>query len=130
MFQMTVDTDRALVDVLVRGLIAGDEAARYVAELNQAMVALQSASSYVMFFHVVDAPIQPQETVAMMTSQKATMRKARAIAILTGSSPVRMQIRRLFTQPYVRLVESRDEGLAWIFDGIDPSLDAVTSMAG
>ncbi len=49
------------------------------------------------------------------------MPKAAALAIVTGSSLARMQIKRLFTQPYARIVNTVEEGRAWVLSGTEPS---------
>lgn len=51
----------------------------------------------------------------------ATMPKACAIAIVSESALARMQIRRLFHQPYARFVATQDDALAWVLRGEEPT---------
>ena len=73
-----------------------------------------------MVIDVSDCLIQQQDTPKAFGAHMASMPKARAIAIVTGSSLARMQIRRLFTQPYARIVATVDEGRAWVLYGTEP----------
>jgi Flp pilus assembly protein TadB len=48
------------------------------------------------------------------------MRNARALAIVTGTTLVRLQVRRMFNQPFTRFATSYDDALAWVVSGIEP----------
>ena len=50
----------------------------------------------------------------------ATMPKAKALAVVTGDLLARMEVRRLFTQPYARITATVAEGRAWVIDGTEP----------
>lgn len=49
------------------------------------------------------------------------MPKARTLAIVTGGSFARTQIKRLFIQPSVRIVSTVEGGCAWALLGTEPS---------
>jgi hypothetical protein len=96
------------------------EVADYIGELRST-IAFWRLDSYAMVINVSDCPIQLQEMIKSMGAHMATMLKARALAIVTGSSLARMQIKRLFTQPYARIVSTIEEGRAWVLSGTEPS---------
>ena len=86
--------------------------------------------SYTMVIDVSECPIQSQDMILAMGKHMAEMPKARALAIVTGSSLARMQVRRLFTQPYARVTSTVAEGRAWVIDGVEPASDAARRAAG
>lgn len=67
-----------------------------------------------MIVDVSQAPIQSQGMIRAMGKHMKAMPKAQAIAVVTGSSLARMQIKRLFTQNYSRIVATIDKGRAWV----------------
>ncbi|WP_315762184.1 hypothetical protein [Sphingomonas sp. Y38-1Y] len=120
MYEIKVDAARGVVELTLGGMLSVEEVDEYIAALRAAFVA-NRLSSYAMLIDVSDCPIQSQSTIAEMQRSMGPMPKARAIALVTGSSLARMQIRRLFTQDYARIVGSREEGLAWVVSGIEPA---------
>ena len=56
-----------------------------------------------------------------------TMPKAAALAIVTGGSLVKMQVRRLFTQPYARVTHTPQAGRAWVLQGVEPAASPAPS---
>lgn len=61
-----------------------------------------------------------------MRAHMATMPKANALAIVVGSSAARMQVRRLFIQPYARIVATVEDGRDWVIFGTEPSVRSST----
>ena len=76
---------------------------------------------YRMIIDVSDCPIQSQQMIGEMGRHMATMPRAYALAVVTGSSLARMQVRRLFTQSYVRITATVEEGRAWVLSRIEPT---------
>ena len=72
---------------------------------SQLKACLNKLTDYAMVIDVRDCPIQQQGVIKAMGEHMARMPKARAIAIVTGRSLAKMQVRRLFTQPYARIVD-------------------------
>ena len=48
------------------------------------------------------------------------MKNARAVAVVAGSMLVRLQLQRLFDQPFARITDSYDEARAWVLSGHEP----------
>ena len=120
MYALNIDRGNAVITATLAGMMTTDEVAAYVADLKRAFV-MNRLHAYAMIIDVAACPIQQQDTIQAMGSHMTTMPKARSLAIVTGSSLARMQIRRLFTQPYARIVRDMEEGKAWVYSGVEPS---------
>lgn len=120
MYRIAVDARRGLVEVVLSGMLSLDETATYINDLRRSFVVNKLQPNYAMVIDVSACNIQAQDMIKAMGEHMAAMPKARAIAIVTGSSLARMQVRRLFTQPYARIVSTQEEALAWVKDGVEP----------
>ncbi|QAY78132.1 hypothetical protein [Sphingosinicella sp. BN140058] len=120
MYRIHVDPAQSIIEVALGGLMTVDEVDAYIADLKQAFVTNQ-LRDYAMIIDVSACPIQSQEMIKRMGEHMATMPKSRALAVVTGSSLARMQIRRLFTQSYARIVTSASDGRAWVVSGTEPT---------
>jgi hypothetical protein len=96
-----------------------EEVASYIAELQRQFI-VHRLRNYVMIIDVSACPIQAQDVVTAMGKHMVAMPKARAIAVVTGSSLARMQVRRLFTQPYARITRSVEDARKWVLESIEP----------
>ncbi|WP_267395765.1 MULTISPECIES: STAS/SEC14 domain-containing protein [unclassified Sphingomonas] len=120
MYRIAVDARRGLVEVVLSGMLSLDETATYINDLRRSFVVNKLQPNYAMVIDVSACNIQAQDMIKAMGEHMAAMPKARAIVIVTGSSLARMQVRRLFTQPYARIVSTQEEALAWVKDGVEP----------
>lgn len=120
MYQITIaDADR-LVLVRLGGMMSIEEVDRYMAELGGAMVAHRLTSDYRLIIDVTDCPVQTQAMIDRMRTHMSAAPRAASIAVVTGSSLAKMQIRRLFQQPYARIVHSLAEARTWVLQGVEP----------
>lgn len=119
MHQIEVDSERGVINVVLTGMMNLADVAAYIADVRRACV-VHRLRDYAMVIDVRDCPIQQQETIRAMGEHMASMPKARALAIVTGRSLAKMQIRRLFTQPYARIVDTVDQGQAWVLRSEEP----------
>lgn len=120
MYSIRIDKPNGLVSVALTGMMGLAEVAAYIADLKRQFIA-NGLREYAMVIDVSDMPIQAQDTIVAMGQHMATMPKARALAVVTGRSLARMQVRRLFTQPYCRITSSVSEGVAWVLRGTEPT---------
>ena len=104
-------------------MLSVEEVDRYIAELKRAFVD-HRLREWSFLLDITECPIQHQDMLAAMVPHMATMPKAKAIGIVTGSSLARMQVRRLFKQPYARVTASVADARAWVLTGIEPPVDA------
>lgn len=119
MYKIEVDRRNRVLNVTLTCMMGRDEVVAYVADVRRACVA-NRLLDYAAVIDVRDCPIQQQETIRIMGEQLALMPKARAVAIVTGRSLFKMQIRRLFTQPYTRIVDTVAEAQAWVVHREEP----------
>lgn len=124
MYRIAVDGRRGFVEVTLGGMLSVEETATYINDLRRAYVVNKLRAPYSMIVDVSACNIQAQDMIKAMGEHMASMPKAKAIAIVTGSSLARMQIRRLFTQPYARIVATKEEARAWVHSGLEPSEQA------
>lgn len=120
MYEIRIDKAHSVVDVTLGGMMTVEEVDAYIGELRAAFVR-HRLTSYAMLIDVSACPIQSQAMIAAMQAHMATMPRARAIALVTGSSLAKMQIRRLFGQSYARIVNTREEGRAWVVSSVEPA---------
>jgi len=107
------------IEVELGGLMSVTEVAEYIAALRKAFIAGRFRAGYLLLIDVTACPIQPQEMIAAMRDHMASMPKARRIAMVTGSSLSRMQVRRLMTQSYLRIFETADQAREWLLSPAD-----------
>lgn len=106
-------------------MLSIDRTGAYMTDLRRALVGNRLRPDYAMVIDVQECNIQAQDMIEAMSEHMVSMPKAKAIAIVTGSSLARMQIRMLFTQPYARIVSTQEEAQAWIHSGVEPLEQAV-----
>lgn len=128
MYDIKVLGQLGLVHVTLSGMMSVEEVARYIAELKQAF-ARHKLEQWSFLLDVTDCPIQQQDMLMAMGQHMATMPKARSIGIVTGSSLARMQVRRLFTQPYARITSTVADARAWVLHGTEPPVDTARPAA-
>lgn len=121
MYNIKVDTAHNVLEATLGGLMPLDEVAAYMSDLKRTIGAHSLGGNYSMIIDVSACPIQSQDMIKAMGGHMATMPKARSLAIVTSSTLARMQIRRLFTQPYARIVSTFEEARAWVISGIEPA---------
>ena len=119
MYRIEMDKAGGVVEVTLGGLMPVEEVTAYILDLKRALI-INALDSYAMVIDVSDCPIQSQDMIKAMGEAMASMPKARALAIVTGSALARMQIRRLFTQPYARIAATVPDGRAWVLSGAEP----------
>lgn len=116
----------ATIEVRLSGTMSPAEVDAYMDELRGAIVRHRLGSGYGIIVDVTSCTIQTQEMIRTMGERMVTMPRARAIAIVATSQLARLQIRRLFTQDYARIVSSIEEGRTWVAEiagsvGLNPS---------
>jgi len=109
------------IEVELGGLMSVGEVAEYIAALRKAFIVGRFRAGYAILIDVTACPIQPQDMIAAMRDHMGSMPKASRIAMVTGSSLSRMQVRRLMTQSYLRIFDTPDQARDWL---LSPSTDA------
>ena len=114
MYKITVLRSRNLVESKLSGAFTPAEVLAYEAALVTHFTDGALQPGYVMLIDVSDAVIQSQETIELFIRHVDRMPKASRIAVLVGTSVIRMQVRRVLQQPYLRWFKERAAALEWL----------------
>jgi len=132
MYHITFVASRQLISVKLTGLFSAGEVERYVADLRDRFLRHRFKAGYLMLIDTSECTIQPQDVLLALQEHMASFPKASRIAVVTGSSLARMQVRRVMHQPYLRIVATAREGHQWLFaseDAAEPAVSAGASSA-
>ncbi|WBH17454.1 hypothetical protein [Sphingomonas radiodurans] len=119
MYKIIVDRSHALVKIEMEGMLSVAEADALVGDLIRQITEARLAS-YGLIIDVSRCPVQAQDMIATMGAHLAGMKNARALAVVTGTMLVRLQVRRIFDQPFTRFTATYDEARRWVLLGIEP----------
>lgn len=114
MFTVTPHAN-GLIEATLSGFLDVEEVRRYadiVAPAIRKMVARHGR--YVMLLDVSDCAIQSQDVVAAFIQHAASVPRARRCAVVTGSSIIRMQVRRILQGPAMRMIADASIARAWL----------------
>ena len=114
MYKLTVEQSFNIVELQLSGCLSVAEVARYGGEFLGYFGSGRLRVGYRMLLDVTSCAIQPQETIAAFGRQVRDTPNASRIAIVTGSSVIRLQVRRVMTQPYAKLFDDRPEAMDWL----------------
>ena len=116
MFDITFDRHQSLVDATLSGFLALPEVARYAGKVEPIIrrAALVNGS-YLMLIDVSGCSIQSQQVVAAFQQHVGGVPRARRCAVVTGSSIIRMQIRRIIGKgSTMRIFGDRGDATTWL----------------
>jgi len=116
-FSVQTDPERGLLIFELEGFFTVDAVASLAAERDAALAKLGTEPNrHVTLCDVSRCKIQPQEIVEAFRSMLIDPRVAAArLAIVTGSSLARMQVRRLVDRPNLAFFPSRRQAEVWLF---------------
>ena len=114
MHNLIIDASYNLVKVELSGMLTPGDVERYGADLKSRFTMGKLRPGYRMLLDVSKCCIQPQETIAAFQRHVAGAPKSERIAIVTGSSVIRMQVRRVMTQSYAKLFTDRAQAFHWL----------------
>lgn len=119
MYRIEGNHSEGVLIATLSGMMTVAEVGSYIEDVKRAFVT-HRLRQYAMVIDVSACPIQHQDVIRAMGEHMASMPKATALAVVTGSSLAKMQVRRLFTQSYARIVDNVADGMAWVRDGREP----------
>jgi len=116
-FSVHTQSDRGLLILELSGFFTVEEVAAFAAERDAALATLgMPPNRHVTLCDVSECKIQPQDIVETFRAMLIDPRVAAArLAIVTGSSLARMQVRRLVDRPNLAFFPSRGEAERWLF---------------
>lgn len=114
MYVIDFRQDLNLLDISWTGIFTDEGLADYARDLKRQFVEQGFQPGYLLRMDLTDSAVQTQEAVASFRSNLGDFPKARRIAIVTPSVIVRMQVRRVMTQPYLRIFALAEPALQWL----------------
>ncbi|PNQ01457.1 hypothetical protein [Sphingobium sp. SA916] len=108
--------DLNLLDIRWRGIFTDGAIAEYARILKRQFVEQGFQPGYLLRMDMTDSAVQTQDAVASFGRHLADFPKARRIAIVTPSAIASMQVRRVMTQPYLRIFPWAEQALEWLLE--------------
>lgn len=116
MYSIRFRPELNLLDIAWSVQFTPDEVAQYAQHLKARFVAEGFRPGYRLRMDMSDSAVQPQEALAAFQANMSDFPKASRIAIVTPSAIARMQVRRIMTQPYLRIFAEAGPALDWLLD--------------
>lgn len=116
MFKIVRDVSHNLIDVRLSGFFEVADAEEYVAAIKDMFFRARMAAGYRIIIDCSECQLQKQEVLAVFAKHMAEFPKAKRIAVVTGSSLIRMQIKRVMTQSYMEIFEDRQAAHHWVIN--------------
>lgn len=114
MYTIAFRHDRNLLDIRWRGLFDAAAVDAYATELVRRFGEEGFAPGYRLRMDMSACSVQPVAAAALINSRLRDFPVASRIAIVTASAVTRLQVRRLMTQPYLRIFDDADTAFAWL----------------
>lgn len=106
--------DINLLDICWHSALAPALVRDYARELKDCFVAEGFAPGYLLRMDMSAAAAQTRDALPVFEEAFRDFPKARRIAVITPRAITRLQVKRVMTQPYLRIFADADEGLAWL----------------
>lgn len=116
MYAFHFDPARELLDIRWQGPFTPLAVADYARVLKNRFLAEGFKAGYLLRMDMTDSFVQPREVLGAFHESFYDFPKARRIAIVTPSAVARMQVRRIMTQPYLRIFETAGPALDWLLE--------------
>ncbi|WP_230481285.1 STAS/SEC14 domain-containing protein [Sphingomonas sp. Leaf21] len=114
MYAFEFRDDLNLLDIRWTGLFTPDVARRYARELVDAFRRSGFRPGYRLRIDMSAIGVQPKDAIMTVHEALNGFPRASRIAMINGSAVGRQQIRRLMTQPYLRVFDPAEDSLAWL----------------
>ena len=104
-----------MIQSTMSGFLFLADVERYTAKVEPLILAAAAQNrSYLMLLDVSCCCIQSQEVVASFQEHVRRMPPARRIAVVTGDSSIRMQVKRIMEGPAMLMFDERSDALEWL----------------
>lgn len=114
MYKYSFDHDLNLLDIAWKGPFTPEGVQTYARELLVRFAQEGFAPGYLLRMDMSGSATQPKDALPIFEAEFRDFPKAARIAIITPSAITRLQVKRIMTQPYLRIFAQADEGLAWL----------------
>lgn len=116
MYDVQFRPDLNLLDIAWSAQFAADDVASYAHALKARFVAEGFRSGYRLRMDMSDSAVQPQIALPAIKAHLGDFPKASRIAVVTPSTIAQMQVRRIMTQPYLRIFADAQPALNWLLE--------------
>ncbi len=114
MYEIAFRHDIDLLDIRWLSLFTSEDVADYARDLKARFLAEGFRPGYLLRMDMSASAVQPRAVLPAFREHLGDFPKARRIAIVTPSAIARMQVRRIMTQPYLRIFDTPDPALDWL----------------
>jgi len=114
MYAIAFRHDLNLLDIKWTGHFTPEIATRYAHELVEAFRRSGFRPGYRLRIDMAAINVQPKDAIMTVHEALRDFPRASRIAMVNGSAIGRQQIRRLMTQPYLRVFDPAEDSLAWL----------------
>lgn len=114
MYAFDFHRDINLLDIRWTGLFTPEIAARYAGELTEAFRRSRFRPGYRLRIDMSAITVQPREAIMTVHEALQDFPRASRIAMINSSAVGRQQIRRLMTQPYLRVFDTAEDSQDWL----------------
>jgi len=114
MYDVSFDHDAQLLAIRWHRIFTPDEVVAYTRDVMRQFLAAHFHPGYRLMIDMSACGPQPQETLAALAQHMGPFPKASRIAIVAVSAVLRAQVRRVMTQPYLRMFDDPAAARGWV----------------
>jgi hypothetical protein len=125
MYDYSFRHDLNLLDIRWEGAFTPALVRRYARELIGRFHDEGFKPGYLLRIDMSESAVQPKAALPVFATEMGDFPKATRIAIITSSVIARLQVKRVMTQPYLRIFACAQDSDAWLLHGEDVAVEAV-----
>jgi hypothetical protein len=114
MYDVSLDHDTHLLAIRWHRIFTPDEVAAYTQDVMRRFLAARFRPGYRLLIDMRACGPQPQDTLAAFARHMGPFPKASRIAIVATGAVLRAQVKRVMTQPHLRLFEDAATAQTWV----------------
>lgn len=116
MYTVTADPDRKLITIALHGMLTPEQVAALYRDEHLAIQRMGCRiGEHVALVDLTGCPLQIQDVANAFQRNMEGRGKARRLALFTGGSLARMQVRRITRRSDAAIFSTRGEAEAWLF---------------
>jgi glucuronate isomerase len=117
MYSIVTDSAKKLVTIKIVGMLTIEQVRALYAEEHEAIRRMGCRlGDHLALVDLTECNLQLQDVAAAFQKEMNGSAKAKRLALYTGSSLSRMQLRRITTRDDAQIFATREEALAWLLD--------------
>lgn len=116
MYTIRFQPEYGLLDIAWHHIFLPEQVPDYAHQCLQQFLAQGLKPGYLLRIDMRESAVQPRDTLDSFARSFRDFPKASRIAVITTRALQRMQVLRVMTQPYLRVFDDADAGLAWLLE--------------